>query len=57
MSTTSSEAPVEAPRSRAERAYDSLISLNEVDRAGPLASREQPERFSAALRAALRRPR
>jgi pimeloyl-ACP methyl ester carboxylesterase len=43
-----------APRSWAERAYRKLIYFNEVDRGGHFAAWEQPELFSAELRAAFR---
>src|SRR5262249_3622161 len=43
-----------APRSWAERAYPNLIYFNEVDRGGHFAAWEQPELFSAELRAAFR---
>jgi len=43
-----------APRSWAERAYPNLIYFNEVDRGGHFAAWEQPELFSAELRAGFR---
>jgi pimeloyl-ACP methyl ester carboxylesterase len=42
----------QAPRSWAERAYPNLIYFNEVDRGGHFAAWEEPELFSAELRAA-----
>jgi pimeloyl-ACP methyl ester carboxylesterase len=44
----------QAPRSWVERAYPSLIYFNEVERGGHFAAWEQPELFSAELRAAFR---
>ena len=44
----------QAPRSWTERAYHKLIYFNEVDRGGHFAAWEQPELFSAELRAAFR---
>jgi pimeloyl-ACP methyl ester carboxylesterase len=44
----------QAPRSWAERAYPNLIYFNEVDRGGHFAAWEEPELFSAELRAAYR---
>jgi pimeloyl-ACP methyl ester carboxylesterase len=44
----------QAPRSWAERAYPNLIYFNEVDKGGHFAAWEQPELFSAELRAGLR---
>jgi pimeloyl-ACP methyl ester carboxylesterase len=44
----------QAPRSWAEQAYPNLIYFNEVDRGGHFAAWEQPELFSAELRAAFR---
>jgi pimeloyl-ACP methyl ester carboxylesterase len=44
----------QAPRSWAERAYPNLIYFNEVDRGGHFAAWEEPELFSAELRAAFR---
>jgi pimeloyl-ACP methyl ester carboxylesterase len=44
----------QAPRSWTERAYHKLIYFNEVDRGGHYAAWEQPELFSAELRAAFR---
>ena len=41
-----------APRSWTERAYRNLIYFNEVDKGGHFAAWEQPELFSAELRAA-----
>jgi pimeloyl-ACP methyl ester carboxylesterase len=43
-----------APKSWAERAYRNLIYFNEVDRGGHFAAWEQPELFSAELRAAFK---
>jgi pimeloyl-ACP methyl ester carboxylesterase len=42
----------QAPRSWAQRAYPNLIYFNEVDRGGHFAAWEEPELFSAELRAA-----
>jgi pimeloyl-ACP methyl ester carboxylesterase len=44
----------QAPRSWAEKAYPNLIYFNEVDKGGHFAAWEQPELFSAELRAAFR---
>ena len=44
----------QAPRSWAEEAYPNLIYFNEVDRGGHFAAWEQPELFSAELRAGFR---
>jgi pimeloyl-ACP methyl ester carboxylesterase len=44
----------QAPRSWAEQAYPNLIYFNEVDKGGHFAAWEQPELFSAELRAAFR---
>ena len=44
----------QAPRSWAERAYPKLIYFNEVDRGGHFAAWEEPELFSAELRAGFR---
>jgi pimeloyl-ACP methyl ester carboxylesterase len=44
----------QAPRSWAERAYPNLIYFNEVDRGGHFAAWEEPELFSAEIRAAFR---
>jgi pimeloyl-ACP methyl ester carboxylesterase len=44
----------QAPRSWAEQAYPNLIYFNEVDRGGHFAAWEEPEPFSAELRAAFR---
>jgi len=41
-----------APRSWAERAYPNLVYFNEVEKGGHFAAWEQPELFSAELRAA-----
>jgi pimeloyl-ACP methyl ester carboxylesterase len=41
-----------APRSWAERVYPNLVYFNEVDRGGHFAAWEEPELFSAELRAA-----
>jgi pimeloyl-ACP methyl ester carboxylesterase len=43
-----------APKSWTERAYRNLIYFNEVDKGGHFAAWEQPELFSAELRAAFR---
>jgi pimeloyl-ACP methyl ester carboxylesterase len=43
-----------APKSWTQRAYRNLIYFNEVDRGGHFAAWEQPELFSAELRAAYR---
>jgi pimeloyl-ACP methyl ester carboxylesterase len=43
-----------APRSWIERAYPKLSYFNEVDKGGHFAAWEQPELFSAELRAAFR---
>lgn len=42
------------PRSWAERSYHNLIYFNEVDKGGHFAAWEEPELFSAELRAAFR---
>jgi pimeloyl-ACP methyl ester carboxylesterase len=44
----------QAPRSWTERAYPKLIYYNKVDKGGHFAAWEQPEIFSAELRAAFR---
>jgi len=44
----------QAPRSWTERAYHKLIYFNEVDQGGHYAAWEQPELFSAELRAAFK---
>jgi pimeloyl-ACP methyl ester carboxylesterase len=44
----------EAPRSWAERAYRKLIYYNKVDKGGHYAAWEQPQLFSAEIRAAFR---
>jgi pimeloyl-ACP methyl ester carboxylesterase len=44
----------QAPRSWAEKAYHKLIYFNEVDKGGHFAAWEQPELFSAEVRAAFR---
>jgi pimeloyl-ACP methyl ester carboxylesterase len=44
----------QAPRSWTERAYPKLIYYNKVDKGGHFAAWEQPEVFSAELRAAFR---
>jgi hypothetical protein len=41
-----------APKSWTQRAYRNLIYFNEVDNGGHFAAGEQPELFSAELRAA-----
>ena len=43
-----------APRSWAERSYHKLVYFNEVDKGGHFAAWEQPELFSAELRAAFK---
>jgi pimeloyl-ACP methyl ester carboxylesterase len=43
-----------APRSWAEKVYPNLIYFNEVDRGGHFAAWEEPELFSAELRAAFK---
>ena len=43
-----------APRSWAERNYHKLIYWNEVDKVGHFAAFEQPELFTAEIRAAFR---
>jgi pimeloyl-ACP methyl ester carboxylesterase len=43
-----------APRSWVERSYHKLIYFNEVDKGGHFAAWEQPELFSAEIRAAFR---
>ena len=45
---------VQTPQSWAERAYPKLIYYNKVDRGGHFAAWEQPELFTAELRAAFR---
>ena len=44
----------QAPETWARRAYRNLIYFNEVDKGGHFAAWEQPELFSAELRAAFR---
>jgi pimeloyl-ACP methyl ester carboxylesterase len=44
----------EAPRSWVEQAYPTLVYYNRVDRGGHFAAWEEPELFSAELRAAFR---
>jgi pimeloyl-ACP methyl ester carboxylesterase len=44
----------QAPRSWAEQAYPKLIYFNEVDKGGHFAAWEEPDLFSAELRAAFR---
>jgi pimeloyl-ACP methyl ester carboxylesterase len=44
----------QAPRSWAEQAYPNLIHFNEVDKGGHFAAWEQPDLFSAELRAGFR---
>jgi pimeloyl-ACP methyl ester carboxylesterase len=44
----------QAPRSWAEKAYPNLIYFNEVDKGGHFAAWEQPQLFSAEIRAAFR---
>jgi pimeloyl-ACP methyl ester carboxylesterase len=44
----------QTPRGWAERAYPNLIYFNEVDSGGHFAAWEQPELFSAELRAGFR---
>ncbi|WP_218510779.1 epoxide hydrolase family protein [Variovorax sp. dw_308] len=43
-----------APRSWAEKSYHNLVYFNEVDKGGHFAAWEQPELFSAEVRAAFR---
>ncbi|MEE4462019.1 epoxide hydrolase, partial [Azotobacter chroococcum] len=43
-----------APRSWTERAYPTLYYFNEADKGGHFAAWEQPQLFSAELRAAFR---
>ena len=43
---------IQAPRSWAEKVYPNLVYFNEVDRGGHFAAWEEPELFSAELRAA-----
>jgi pimeloyl-ACP methyl ester carboxylesterase len=43
-----------APRTWAEQSYHNLIYFNEVDKGGHFAAWEQPELFSAEIRAAFR---
>ena len=45
---------VQAPRSWTEQAYHNLIYFNDADRGGHFAAWEQPQLFSAELRAAFR---
>jgi pimeloyl-ACP methyl ester carboxylesterase len=45
---------VQTPRSWAERAYPKLIYYNKLDKGGHFADWEQPELFTAEVRAALR---
>jgi pimeloyl-ACP methyl ester carboxylesterase len=47
----------QAPRSWTEAAYPDLIHFNEVDRGGHFAAWEEPELFSAEVRAAFRKLR
>jgi hypothetical protein len=44
----------QAPKSWTEHAYRNLIYFNEVDRGGHFAAWEQPDLFSAELRAAFK---
>jgi len=44
----------QAPGSWTERAHPNLIYFNEVDKGGHFAAWEQPELFSAELRAAFK---
>jgi pimeloyl-ACP methyl ester carboxylesterase len=44
----------EAPETWARRAYPNLIYFHKVDKGGHFAAWEQPELFSAELRAAFR---
>jgi pimeloyl-ACP methyl ester carboxylesterase len=44
----------QSPETWARRAYRNLIRFHEVDRGGHFAAREQPEFFSAEIRAAFR---
>jgi len=43
-----------APRSWAEQAYPKLIHYNKLDKGGHFAAWEQPELFTAEMRAAFR---
>ena len=43
-----------APRSWAEKAYPKLIHYNKLDKGGHFAAWEQPELFTAEMRAAFR---
>jgi hypothetical protein len=43
-----------APRSWAERAYPNLIYYNQLDRGGHFAAWQEPQLFSAEVRAGLR---
>ena len=44
----------QAPRSWTEQAYHNLIYFNEADKGGHFAAWEQPQLFSAEVRAGLR---
>jgi hypothetical protein len=44
----------QAPRSRTEQAYPSLIYFNEVDEGNHLAAWEEPNLFTTEVRAAFR---
>jgi len=44
----------QAPRSWTERAFPKLINYNKLDKGGHFAAWEQPEIFSAEIRAAFR---
>jgi pimeloyl-ACP methyl ester carboxylesterase len=44
----------QAPRSWTERAYPKLVYFNEVEKGGHFAAWEQPDLFSAELRAGFR---
>jgi pimeloyl-ACP methyl ester carboxylesterase len=46
--------PKRSPRNWAEEAYPNLIYFNEADKGGHFAAWEQPELFSAELRAGFR---
>jgi pimeloyl-ACP methyl ester carboxylesterase len=47
----------QAPRSWTEQAYPKLIYYNKLDKGGHFAAWEQPELFSAEIRAAFKSPR
>jgi pimeloyl-ACP methyl ester carboxylesterase len=52
--TVASATEIRPPRSWAEEAYPNLIYFNEVDKGGHFAAWEEPELFSAEVRAAFR---